>query len=166
VIHCRIAEKDGFFSDYTATVQVVARSGSTPPTETGSDGLSAAGQIAASQYCSSFGAQTNSDGSAWIGPGDWLGFCVDFGAGVKKAKMQLLAAAGEAGVKVQMRLDDTSGQVLATFSNRALSAHGQTRRAAKVTGKHELFLEVVGGQADINWFSFVPIVTKHKHSRK
>jgi hypothetical protein len=32
-----------------------------------------------------------------------------------------------------------------------------------VTGVHDIYLEVTGGEAQVSWFSFVPIVVKHKH---
>ena len=77
--------------------------------------------------------------------------------------MQLSAVAGRAGVAVQLRLDDPTGEVLASFSARAAGPKGQLRRSHKVSGVHDIYLEVVGDEAEVNWFSFVPIVAKHKH---
>ena len=160
VIHGRITDKDGFFTEYTTTIQVIDTApASVAPAITIYS--AAAGPITATAYDSSSGAGTSASNTL-LDQGQWLGFHVDFGAlGIQQATLQLRAVAAKAGVKIVMRLDDPNGQQLASFSRAAAARRGQKVRAFKATGIHTLYLVVLKGQANINWFSFVPIVARH-----
>jgi hypothetical protein len=152
----RISDKDGLLTDYTTTITTPAA------VVRAVDTINAATQIPPSAFSSSLGAQTGSNGVVTLDAGSWIGFSIDFGSrGVRRARMQLAAASTARGLRIQMRLDQPTGELVASFSARALARHGQVSRASKVTGVHNLYLEVVRGQAAINSFSFVPITTNH-----
>jgi hypothetical protein len=162
VIRGRVFDKDGLYSEYTTTVNVPAAGAAvaTDKTITVADST----QINAGTFFSSAGVSTGPDGGAWVGTGGWIGFSLDFSkTGIKRAKLQLRAAAALKGFKVAMYLDDPAGSLLATFSKGALSKNGQAVKAANVTGVHNVYLVVINGQAEMNWFSFE--LTKPKRSR-
>jgi hypothetical protein len=131
--------------------------------------VSAGSQIAASAFSGESNATANAGGSVLIAAGGWLNFgAVDFGSrGARSIRIQLISATGKS-IRIRVRADSANGPLLATLSpgtgRRALTPHVQTTHAKKLTGVHDVYVQVIGrsGGVTLDWFSFQLLPPKVK----
>ena len=80
--------------------------------------------------------------------------------------MSLAAVGNETGLKVQVRLDSTTGPVIGTIrpptGKKAKKEGMQSARVRKVTGVHDVVLVFVGkkGKVQVKSFNFVAMASK------
>jgi hypothetical protein len=126
-------------------------------------------QIMASSFSGMSAATGNADGLINVGVGGWLSFAsVDFGkTGAKALRIQLAGTAANAkGLKIRVRADSADGTIIGTINpttgRRAVKPHVQTAHARKLTGVHDIYLQVLGrsGTVEMGWFSFQLIPSK------
>ena len=136
-------------------------SGTVPADAANPAPISAFGTVVAASFTSISQGTSNADGSVALPPGASISFGqLDFGAGARVLQMELLAAAGSRGLRVEFRLDTPTGQLLAALSPRGRKPHLQSARVrGKVNGVHAVYILVTGkaGQAQLGTFSFIAI---------
>jgi len=124
--------------------------------------VSALTQIAVGTSAASLGTQPVADGSVLGSAGNWLRYSsVDFGKGIAGLDMQLGTVGKQSGLKVEVRLDSTTGAVIGTIrppvGKKAKSTSIKASRVHSVTGVHDIFLVFVGkkGQIQVKSFNFI-----------
>lgn len=129
--------------------------------------VSATSNIAAGTSAANLGTKPVADGSVMATAGDWLRYAaVDFGKGVTGIAMQLGGAGVDGNVKVQIRLDSATGQVIGTVrppaGKKARKGSVESARVRKVTGVHDLYLVFTGkkGQVQVRSFNFTAAPSK------
>ncbi len=102
-------------------------------------------------------AETCAEGGqnlGYVGNGDWVKYSgFDFGDGATKLSMRLAGL----GSKLEVRLDSTDGEVIASFvpSTGDWSAYKtfEAELASAVTGTHDVYI-VFRGASNVNWLRF------------
>jgi hypothetical protein len=123
------------------------------------DPISAFDPILAGKASASLGTAPTPDGSVLGASGNWLKFTsVNFGKGARALQMQLAAIGSQAGLSVQLRLDNSKGSVIGTVrpptTKHGKSAQTKSARVRKVSGVHDLYLVFAGRKGELSVQSF------------
>ena len=137
-----------------------------PPT------ISAFSQIAAGKASGSLGTAPASDGAVIGTAGNWLRYnSVDFGNGANALQMELAAIGKATGLKVELRVDKSSGTLIGSVrpatARQSKTTPIQITHVKPVHGVHDLYLVFVGqkGELSVDGFQFLTPPPKTPRSK-